>query len=291
MIDLRQNKVLRSVRIGRDLTGLTLSPNGRTLYASNACFGVDCGPSFFAIDARTLDVVYSKSLAGAGQAVAISPDGKVLYVAHSSAQSATNEVVSVVNLTTKAAGQSFTVATFPAAMTVSPNGQSLYVAGNSGADNAGNIRSELRAINVANGMTKIASQGSAMPCSLATDPTGRYVYESFCAALPGSVNFDTGVRVYDAYSWSNVATVDIPGGARGLAVSRTAAVLYAASATNNRVNLISTETNTVMKSFQVRTALGSVFQDLATGPNNAHLYATNFNYQNPNPGIFSIING
>lgn len=142
VVDLENNKVIKSIEVGLHPSGMVLSPDGRLLYV--ACANSDL---ISVIDTendevseaisvhRTGDMLYGSS----PNALTISPDGKYLYVANG-----TENAVCVIRTGTPASIAGYIpVGWYPGAVTIDEDGKTIYVANVKGTGSRNQLTTEM----------------------------------------------------------------------------------------------------------------------------------------------------
>jgi YVTN family beta-propeller protein len=222
---------------------LAVSPDGQTLYASDA---VSNYVYFIDLAAEQLDTVdLGKSVAN----IAVSPDGRRLYVANSLDGS-----VSVVDTTTRGILATIGVVGTPEGMAFSPDGQTLYVA-NYSDDSVAVIST------ATNRMTRsIPVAGS--PTAVAVGPDGRLWVASEVL---------NRVTVIDTAAADAASTIPVGRGPGGITIAADGSRVYVANNFDNSVSVIETATESVVATIGV----GSGPTEVVVTPDGRLVYAVN----------------
>jgi YVTN family beta-propeller protein len=240
LIDLAKDSITQSIAIGNSFVGVAFSNDVRHLYVGG---GADNNVKFFL---RREDGTYSDDGVAAipGSApsgLSLSPDGEWLYVALN-----TRHALGIVHTQTRAVKE-VPVGSYPYTTAVTADGAKVYVS------NWGGRR---------------ADPGDA------TEP-----------GIPVVVDPKTGVpnngtvSVIDAKSQRVIKQIEVGLHPSAMLLSRDGARLLVANANSDTVSLISTETDTVVRTLDVRlfegAPLGSAPNALALSPDGRTLYVAN----------------
>lgn len=158
VIDVATRNVLAKVKVGALPHGITVSPDGTSVYVTN--MGAD---DVTVIDTTTYATTTMGGTGRTPHEAAVSPDGRLLYVSNPSS----NEVT-VHDMRTHQAVATIPVGRFPHGLALSSDGRQLYVANMDG-----------ESISVIDTVTRAVAATiptAAGPHRLVLSPDGRYVY-------------------------------------------------------------------------------------------------------------------
>jgi YVTN family beta-propeller protein len=266
VIDTATNTVIVTIPVGKQPSGIALSPDGSRVYVMNT--GEN---TISVIDTATNKVGTTIALGGrprlGPELMAITPDGKNLYV------TLMRGSVLVIDTATNA-----TIATIPVptagAVAISPNGSRAYV------------QTVLTAgVFVIDTASKQVIAHIPVPSNfsagIAVKPDGSAVYASGGVRHPD-------VFVIDTSSNTLVATIPCPGGAQGITFSPDGRKAYVANEVKDAVDVIDTSTNAVEPE---TIPVGKDPTLVSLTPDAKTLYVTNFQWGEitPEPNTVSVI--
>ncbi len=250
VLDVATRTVQSKVKVGKLPHGLTVSPDGKTLYVTNM------GSNDVTV--ITAATGTSTTMGGTGvnpHEAAVSRDGRLLYVSNPSSNS-----VTVHDLGTHAPVATIPVGRFPHGLAVSPDGTRLYVANMESSD--------ISVVDTTTNQTVGTLKTAAGPHRLALSQDGKTLYVvNFDAnlfsvlALPDGrekttavarapydvllnpdgtlwVSSADAVQVIDVQALTVTASVPVPSGAHGLALSPDRKELWVASYDANVISVV-----------------------------------------------------
>src|SRR4030042_5538508 len=168
------NKVIKTIALSDEPTGLALSSDGKCLYVT--CAGSQGQVCVVGTD--TAQIIKRIPVGHSPCSPVLSPDGKVLYVCNRFSND-----VSVISITDNKHIAGIKVLREPFAAEITPDGKWLYV-GNCLPDGPANAESVASKVSVINTETKIIDASISLPNGsmglhgVAVSPDGRYVYVS-----------------------------------------------------------------------------------------------------------------
>jgi YVTN family beta-propeller protein len=266
VIDTATNTVTATIPVGKQPSGIALSPDGSRVYVMNT------GENTISVVDTAANKVASTIVLGGRprlgpELMAITPDGKDLYV--------TLERGSVLVIDT---ATNSTIAAIPVptagAVAISPNGSRAYV---QTVLTAGVFVLDTESKKVI-AHIPIPSNFSA---GIAVKPDGSAVYVAGGVRHPDVFVIDTGNNTL-------IATIPCPGGAQGITFSPDGRKAYVANELKDAVDVIDTSTNTVEpETIQV----GKDPTLVSLTPDAKTLYVTNFQWGEitPEPSTVSVI--
>jgi len=117
VLNTRTNKIVATVRVGKQPSGVGLSPDGQHLYVPNS------GSIVSVLDTRTNRVTATITVGSSPVSVAVSRDGTAVYVANAGSRS-----LSVIDTRAHRTVRALPADRTPVGVTVTPDGRSAYVA-------------------------------------------------------------------------------------------------------------------------------------------------------------------
>jgi predicted alpha-1,2-mannosidase len=192
-IDTVSQTVRASVKLDGDLSGIAISPDGRTLWISQHGKN-DVVP----VDVRSLRAGTPVALPSPGR-LAIAPDGSTAYVLSSDLGT-----VTPVDLSTRRARTPIAVGVSPSALAIAPDGKTLYVTQRAMGDV---LAMDLRA-----GAVSATIHTGISPSSIAVAPDGTLAYVTNWAART--------VTPIDLRTGAPGNAIDVGGGPTGVAFTR-----------------------------------------------------------------------
>jgi len=276
VVNLRDDAV-SSVRVGANLTDVAVSPDGRQIYVTSNGDNENSTRTVYVLNSLTHTVWGSVDVGGSSSLVAFSPSGLFAYVANLGGPG--NDQVSVIDTSNRRIVRSIPISASPEFMVVDPNGNALYaVSGPQTTVNpstGASVQDPSRLESISIGKEKETAsvdQGNVFPCGLAITPSGRSLYESFCAGV--SSPSIPAMRVISTSTDAVVATIDIPDGGRGIAVSSDGRVAYVATDNSVGLDVIATATNKVSSSVLIPSASqSSILNAVSIAPSGTQIYA------------------
>jgi outer membrane autotransporter protein len=224
VINVGTGAVVTHIPVGTSPFSITITPNGRTVYAGSAT-GVSV------IDTATNAVTNTIAIPGIPGGITVTPDGKTVYF------SASGNSISVINTTTNAVTQTITLppGTDSFGMSVTPDGKTLYV--------ASPLSAVITPIDVATHAVGTPIPVGPKPLGVAITPDGRTV---IVANADGA-----SVTLIDIATNTPVATILVGLDPSIAAFSPDGRVAYVANFVSNTVTPITMATGTAGTSFPV----------------------------------------
>ncbi|MBN2788325.1 MAG: beta-propeller fold lactonase family protein, partial [Paludibacteraceae bacterium] len=248
VIDLVENKVLKTIVVGNHPIGLVYSPLHNRIYVVQ-----DMSNQICVINAETYAVLQNIPVGNNPGTVALSLDEKYLYVSNE-----TSNTISVINTFTNTVVSTIPAIGNPRALALSVDGSLLYV-GNTTANTVSVINTSTN--------TEVANiVVGTFPVRICVSPDGRYVYVTN--------RVSNSVSVIDAISNLLIATISVGLSPYCFTLSPDFQKLYVANSESNTVSIINTSTNVVESTFSTATRpfgiVSSKFFD--------KVYISNFSY-------------
>jgi YVTN family beta-propeller protein len=281
-----QNDKVTSVHVGANLTDVAGSPDGRQIYVTSNGDNANSARTVYVLNSATDATLGSINVGGSSLLVTFSPSGLLAYVANLGGPG--NDQVSVIDTSNRRIVDSIPISTPPELMVVNPNGKTLYAVsspqttGNPSTGASVQVPSRLDAITIGTKRVATVDQGNVFPCGLAITPSGGSLYESFCAGV--SSPSIPAMRVISTSTDVVAATIDIPDGGRGIAVSADGKVAYVATDSSVGLDVISTATNTVTSNLVIPSPSQlSILNTVNIDPRGGRIYALSL-------GLFDLSN-
>ena len=172
VVDVAQNKIVRSIGLPDAPGGVALSPDSATLYVTNAA----PAGKVFAVGVKTGKVRNTIAVAHTPMAPVVSPDGATLYVCNRFSAS-----VSAIDTATNAELTRIGVAREPVAAAITPDGKLLFVANllPTGPSDGDFIAAAVSVIDTASRnvcSTITLPNGSSSLRGICVSPDGKYAY-------------------------------------------------------------------------------------------------------------------
>ncbi len=245
IVDVAAGQVTAVVDTGAPVTGLTLSPDGRTAFVINGWAG-----TVAVVDLRTASIVKRIRVKAELDSAVVRPDGKRLYI---SGTANGQGVVLGFDTTTNSLAAVIQVGVTPTGIAITPDGSHLYVVNNQGAS-----------ITVID--TRIATVTKTVPVDVlpqyvAVSPDGAFTYVSHTSRL---ANTNGSVTVVDNRTNQVVARIPVGVGACQLAVGGDR--LYVINLQDGTVSVVDTSSRRIVQTL-VLTAHG-----IAVSPRDHSVY-------------------
>jgi YVTN family beta-propeller protein len=234
IIDVPSGTVIGAVPVGQAPEGITVAPNGTTVYVANTF-----GPSVSVIDAAQFPQVVTATIPIPGPtptSVAISPNGTTGYVPNGLAAApeltifltADNTIVTNVPLPA-----------VPAGVAVNPISGDIYVA-------SGILTGQISVISEAGALLgNIAVTPNPFGLAVAPDGNKLYVTQAIAGINPGKVT------VIDKSEGMVAGTISVGSNPHGIAISPDGTKVLVANTDSNSATLIDTATNAVITTIAV----------------------------------------
>ncbi|MDF2433866.1 MAG: hypothetical protein JWP44_3497 [Mucilaginibacter sp.] len=228
VINTQTNQIVNTITVNTngENTGITISPDGATLYVADYQLN-----NISVVNIATSAVVAVIPVGQYPYAIAISPDGSNVYVAFTY-----SNYVSVISTATKTVTTNITVGMAPRDIAVSRDGSKVYVP----VSNTKNIA----VIDPTTNSVIAEIPTGANPGVIALSPGGTMAYVS-----TGS-NF---VSVINTTTKAIIATITIDSYPNAICVSPDGHFVYVTNSGTNSVSVINTSTNTVIATVKVGT--------------------------------------
>jgi gliding motility-associated-like protein len=256
VINIGTNKVVATITVGTNPSGVAISPDGTRVYIVNSN-----SSTVSVINTASNTVIATIPIGEYSFGAALSPDGSHLYVANLG-----SGTVSVINTATNTVSATITGVPGPFCVAVSPDGSELFVTenGSSGA---------VSVINTANNSIKATIPVGSYPIGVAVSPDGKLVY----VANESSDN----VSVINTATNSVVSTIPVGASPYGIALSPDGNTLYVANTGSGSVSVINTAADAVTATITVQ----QVPSGISVSPDGSLVYVAN-----AASGTVSVIN-
>ena len=242
VIDLKTGQLLRKLKAGQDPESFDISPDGKTLYASNeetselAIVNVDTG-----------EVTSHVKVGEEPEGVTVRPDGREVYVTCES----NGEVFAVDTATGKVAGK-FIVGARPRAVVFTADGKTAFVTN----ENTGTLSVLNTATHTVSATVKIAKLASMptapRPMGATMSPDGAQLFTSLGRAK--------AIAVIDAATKKPLRTIENVGDRPwGIAISPDGRTLYTSNGPSADISIIDIATGTVTRIATGGSPWGMVF--------------------------------
>jgi YVTN family beta-propeller protein len=225
VIDVAQNKMVKTIPGGSDPEEFSLSLDGTLLYISNED---DSAASILEI--ATGKILASFKVGDEPEGVATSPDGQYVWV--TSEQQGT---VSVIDTTKRKVIKTIKIGSRPRKVAFLPNGSKAFVT----RENDGKFSIVDMAKLVVTGEVELGKAGEIKPMGMAVSSDGAKLY----------VSTGRGKKVYVVDTATNKVDTSFEVGDRpwGIGISPDGKFLYTANGPSNDVSVVDLATNTVVK--------------------------------------------
>lgn len=232
IVDVAAGAVTDVVDTGAVVTGLAVSPDGRTVYVVNGWSG-----SVAVVDVAAAEVVHRIRVKAELNSAVVRPDGKRLYLTGTANGQG---VVLGFDLTSDSLAAVIQVGSAPTGLAVSPDGGHLYVANNQGASVTvidTRIASVIRTVPV-----------DVLPQYVAVSPDGSTTYVTHTSRL---ANTNGSVTVIDNHTDKVVGHIPVGVGACELAVSSDR--LYVSNLQDGTVSVVDASTRQLVSTLVLAT--------------------------------------
>lgn len=219
VIETDTNRVITTVKVGNQPTGVTVTPDGKNVYV--AYTGSD---NVSVIDTFNNTVIATMPVGNSPRGIAVSPDGTKVYVTNEGGYPDYKGTVSVIDTVTNIVSATISVGNGSEGVAVTPDGSKVYVT---------NYNSNTTSVidTITNTVISTVPVGN-YPKGVAVDPTGKKVY----VANQGSLDKenDGTVSVIDTATDTVITVVNIEGSPSGVTVAPDGRKIYLASRSMNQ---------------------------------------------------------
>jgi len=232
VINTITNTIMSTIHVSSsgESTGITVSPDGNTLYVANY---VDGTVSAVNIATGAVTVIH---VGPNPYAIAITPDGSKVYVGYTY-----GNYISVINTATNTVAANITVGTSPTDVVVSPDGSKVYVPVSS--------TNSIAVIDPAtNNVIKTISIG-ATPVVMVLSPDGSTAYVATIST--SSYPYPSSVLVVNMATDKVIATMPVGAASNGISITPDGSFVYVVNTETNDVAVINTLTNKVVTKVNV----------------------------------------
>jgi YVTN family beta-propeller protein len=245
VINTTTNNITTTVPVGVGPVGVTVTPDGKTVYVTNQWNG-----TVSVIDTATNNVTKTVKVGTYPFGISVTPDGKTVYVANY-----WSNTVSVIDTATNNVTKTVNVGFNPRGIAVTPDGKTVYVA---------NYWSNTVSVidTATNNVTATVNVGS-YPVGVAVTPDGKKVYvantnSNDISVIDTATNTVTDTVNVGKSPWEIVFT---PGGTKA----------YITNTNSKNVSVIATATNNVIDTIN----LGASPYGVAVTPDGKKVYVAN----------------
>ncbi len=250
VINTINNQLTNTIKVGGHPAGVSISPNGSTVYVANNSlnnFGYD---TVNVINTSTDSVISGIAVQSNPGPIVINPNGNLLYVANYSSNS-----VSVINTSNNTVVATIPVGSDPSSICINATGTRVYVA---------NLSSNsVSVINTSNNTVLSTINLGISPNQICLSDNGANLYISF-------VVYNV-VKVVNTSTNSITASIPVGSSPRSLCFKPNSNKLYVANGYSNSISVINTNNNSVIKSISV----GSAPSGVSITPDGSKLFVTN----------------
>lgn len=261
VVSTATNSLVASATVGREPSGMSVTPDGRLLFVANEYSG-----TVSVISTETNTVTGTISVGGAPSEIVFTPDGSHAYVANTS--SGTTSTADAVTVLSAASGGIVTTVPLGASVgsvEVSPDGAFVYATAFGS--------NTVSVISTATHSVVATMSGDPRPADIVFTPDGSKAYVSNQVSAgyrPGVDSHTVSVISTDQRRISAVIGVGIH--PWRMAVTPDGETLLVANRSSDEVSVISTSSDRVIATIRV----GSSPFDLAVTPDGRRAYVTNY---------------
>jgi gliding motility-associated-like protein len=232
VINTITNTIMSTIHVSSsgESTGITVSPDGNTLYVANY---VDGTVSAVNIATGAVTVIH---VGPNPYAIAITPDGSKVYVGYTY-----GNYISVINTATNTVAANITVGTSPTDVVVSPDGSKVYVPVSS--------TNSIAVIDPATNNVIQTIPIGATPVVMVLSPDGSTAYVATIST--SSYPYPSSVLVVNMATNKVIATMPVGAASNGISITPDGSFVYVVNTETNDVAVINTLTNKVVTKVNV----------------------------------------